>query len=100
MSEDINDILGVVETKTPKSKTIDSDEEKLSNYAHNVLIAGKLLSFVIFIAGFIISGISHDFELIYFIIGIVIAAINLFSTFVLSAFLKVISNISTSLKNK
>ena len=34
MSEDINDILGVVETKTPKSKTIDSDEEKLSNYAH------------------------------------------------------------------
>ncbi|MDD3479817.1 MAG: hypothetical protein PHI42_05470 [Paludibacteraceae bacterium] len=83
------------------NENINFDEEKLSNYAHTVLIVGKILSAVIFIAGFIVSGsISPDFEWIYLIMGGVISGINLFATLILSAFLKVISNISMSLKNK
>lgn len=92
------------ETKNDLSeqdKSINYYENKLSELSDSALIVGKLISLIIIVSAFAISGFTgSDFIWIYLVVGVFIAAINIFFTYVLSRFLRVISNISMSLKNK
>ena len=75
-------------------------EKLLTKLAEITFIVGVVVSVIIFLAGLVIAGTPHEFNWGYFIAGIVIAALNLLSTHILSTVLNVISNISTSLKTK
>jgi len=72
------------------------EEDKLKDFADKISNIGSAVSLLILIASFIYAATTEGWLLI--LIGAAIAALNQFSAYVLSSFLKVICNISISLK--
>jgi membrane protein implicated in regulation of membrane protease activity len=87
-------------TKNETLNASDKFEVMLSKSAELALITGKVMTVIILIGALAVSGLSSEFNWIYFIAGIILAVFNLVSTYVIYYFLKVISNISISLKSK
>jgi len=72
------------------------EEDKLKGFADKINNIGSAVSILILIASFVVVVIKN--VVLVVLIGVVMAALNQFSAFVLSSFLKVICNISISLK--
>lgn len=106
MEEQVNEILGVSEISTTEEKEsisdeLISDEKSLKTIANIILIVGIISSLILLFTVTIIQvkgEYSFQNETIFSSSGLVITIGTLFSSIALWAFLRVIANISITLK--